>query len=415
MKIALLVVALAVAVACTEAADWALLVAGSNGYYNYRHQSDVYDMYQILHENGIPDDHIVAMHYDDIANNPQNPKPGQVFNWPGGPDVYKGVPKDYTGGLVTPTNFLKILQGEDMTGIGSGKTIKSTSGDNIFVFYTDHGATGLVAFPSGGYLYATALTPVLKSMAEAHKFNKMVFYLEACESGSMFNAQLPDNIKIYGMTASDPTESSWACDYDQTVQAYLNDCFSRNFMLDMRKHASGETLGQQYQAVLAETTQSHVCQYGDLTFQDEAVSDFIGRSASRHLLLGKRLLRSSNAVDSRMSVLATMEKLAETATGARRAELREMHTAETIKMMRADKLFSELRARLPSQEFASNDDICHTASEIDHACVQASVEVMEAECGRFDDYMLAKTKHLASFCKAGVKPAALRAALKNLC
>ena len=47
--------------------NWAVLVAGSNGWYNYRHQSDVCHAYQILHKNGIPDSNIIVMMYDDIA------------------------------------------------------------------------------------------------------------------------------------------------------------------------------------------------------------------------------------------------------------------------------------------------------------------------------------------------------------
>ncbi|MEQ2201202.1 hypothetical protein XENOCAPTIV_008985 [Xenoophorus captivus] len=40
---------------------WVLIVAGSNGWYNYRHQ--------IVHRNGIPDEQIVVMMYDDLAQN----------------------------------------------------------------------------------------------------------------------------------------------------------------------------------------------------------------------------------------------------------------------------------------------------------------------------------------------------------
>lgn len=36
-----------------------------------------------------------------------------------------------------------------------------------------------------------------------------VFYLESCESGSMFEGLLPTNISIYATTASNATESSW--------------------------------------------------------------------------------------------------------------------------------------------------------------------------------------------------------------
>jgi len=54
---------------CVESANWGVLVAGSSGYYNYRHQADVCHAYQVLHKNGIPDSNIVVMMYDDIANN----------------------------------------------------------------------------------------------------------------------------------------------------------------------------------------------------------------------------------------------------------------------------------------------------------------------------------------------------------
>lgn len=57
---------------------WVVLVAGSNGYYNYRHQADVCHAYQIVHKHGIPDENIIVMMYDDIANNKENPKKGEV-------------------------------------------------------------------------------------------------------------------------------------------------------------------------------------------------------------------------------------------------------------------------------------------------------------------------------------------------
>jgi len=56
-------------VGLSSAANWAVLVAGSSGYDNYRHQADVCHAYQILHKNGIPDSNIVVMMYDDIAHN----------------------------------------------------------------------------------------------------------------------------------------------------------------------------------------------------------------------------------------------------------------------------------------------------------------------------------------------------------
>ena len=37
-----------------------------------------------------------------------------------------------------------------------------------------------------------------------------VIYVEACESGSIFEGLLPDDMNIYVQTASNATENSWA-------------------------------------------------------------------------------------------------------------------------------------------------------------------------------------------------------------
>uniref|UniRef100_A0A8B9HRE9 Legumain n=1 Tax=Astyanax mexicanus TaxID=7994 RepID=A0A8B9HRE9_ASTMX len=79
------------------AKQWVLLAAGSRGWINYRHQADVCHAYQMVHQHGIPDEQVVVMMYDDIANNEENPNPGEIINKPNGTNVYPGVLKDYTG------------------------------------------------------------------------------------------------------------------------------------------------------------------------------------------------------------------------------------------------------------------------------------------------------------------------------
>jgi legumain len=82
-------------VSCAMGANYAVLVAGSYGYGNYRHQSDVYHSYQILIGNGVPADNIIVMAYNDIAQNSRNPFPGAVYNKPtgtlAGSNVFAGV------------------------------------------------------------------------------------------------------------------------------------------------------------------------------------------------------------------------------------------------------------------------------------------------------------------------------------
>jgi len=76
---------------------WAVIVAGSNGFWNYRHQADACHAYQIMKKNGIPEDQIILMAFDDIAHDPSNPFPGKIFNKPNGEDVYAGCKIDYKG------------------------------------------------------------------------------------------------------------------------------------------------------------------------------------------------------------------------------------------------------------------------------------------------------------------------------
>lgn len=69
-------------------------------------------------------------------------------------------------------------------------------------------------------------------------YKQMTYYLESCESGSMFQ-DLPSNTDIYAVSASSPTESSWGyyCPPDDIVDSVhigscLGDLFSICWMED---------------------------------------------------------------------------------------------------------------------------------------------------------------------------------------
>jgi len=256
---------------------WVLLVAGSNGWYNYRHQADVCHAYQIVHAHGIPDDHIVVMMYDDIAYNIENPTPGKIINHPNGSDVYHGVPKDYTCQNVRPDLFLQVMQGEKIDGaFGSGKTINSGPSDHVFVYFADHGAKGLVGFGQQ-VLKATALNEAIMKMHKNNKYAKMVFYVEACESGSMFKNLLPKNVNVFATTASNATTSSYACYFDKTRKTFLGDVYSVKWLEDSDKeNIEKETLEHQFLVVKNETNTSMVCQFGDKTISEMTVGAFQG-------------------------------------------------------------------------------------------------------------------------------------------
>ena len=176
MKVGILL-ALLLAVAVSRQ-TYAVLVAGSNGYYNYRHQADVFHAYQVLTDRGIPHENIITMAYDDIPTDQRNPFPGKVYNKPTysepGVDVYNGVQIDYKGADVTPANFLAVLRG-DKEAAGGKKVLEAGKNDNVFVFFSDHGAPGIMAFPRGS-LHVGDLQTCFEDIEG--KYNKFVFYLE---------------------------------------------------------------------------------------------------------------------------------------------------------------------------------------------------------------------------------------------
>lgn len=272
---------IASSIAAVQGAHYAVLVAGSNTYGNYRHQADVCHAFQVMKSKGVPEENIIVMAYDDIANSKSNPFPGQIFNQPTkagvpGVDVYAGCTIDYKGADVTPANFMKVL-----TGTASGKNLKSTAEDEVFIFFSDHGAAGLIAFPQGE-VYKADLQKTFDTMHSKAMYKKLTMYLETCESGSMFQGMTTPG--VYALSASNPTESSWGtyCGSDamvngKSVGSCLGDLFSIAWMEESDiTDLTQETLDEQFQKIKTTTDKSQVMQWGDLSFITDKAAEFIG-------------------------------------------------------------------------------------------------------------------------------------------
>ena len=236
--------ALSLAAAEDKSNHWAVLVAGSKGYGNYRHQADTCHAYQILKKNGIPEDQIIHMNYDDVAHSIRNPKRGKLFNKPTkrgepGVDVYEGCKIDYGNITATSTNFYKVMLGEEN---GDFPVLKTNEDSKIFLYYADHGGPGIIGMPYLGgfnntYIYADKLNDTLTEMKQKKMFKEMTMYVEACESGSMFQDILDPSLNVYAVTAANATQPSTGtyCGTHAMVDGVpilscLGDLFSVNWM-----------------------------------------------------------------------------------------------------------------------------------------------------------------------------------------
>ena len=140
---------------------------------------------------------------------------------------------------MTPQNFLNILKGNSsgVTG-GNGKVLKSTKESKVFVNFADHGGPGHFVFPHAR-VYANELIAAFDYMHNNSLYGQMVLYIEACESGSMFDGLLPNDTGIYVVTAAGTDEPSFGtyCYPNDVVDnihigTCLGDLFSVNWLED---------------------------------------------------------------------------------------------------------------------------------------------------------------------------------------
>ncbi|XP_063354101.1 legumain [Pelmatolapia mariae] len=400
---------------------WVLIVAGSNGWYNYRHQADACHAYQIVHKNGIPDEQIVVMMYDDLAGNEQNPTPGILINRPNGSDVYKGVPKDYIGEDVTPENFLAVLKGDaSKVKGGSGKVLKSGPNDHVFVYFTDHGAPGILAFPADE-LHVEDLQAAITYMHDNKKYKKMVFYIEACESGSMMN-HLPTDIDVYATTAANAEESSYACYYDEKRDTYLGDWYSVNWMEDSDvEDLTKETLLQQFKIVKNHTDTSHVQQYGNKTLAHMKVVQFQGNpKADSPAPMNLPPITNLDLTPSPDVPLAILKRkmMASNDINVARGLLMEISAHLKIRDVMADTM-RKVVERVVGNSFKANDMLNSRADLSQHQCYKAAVKHFKHNCFNWSkpeyEYALRHLYALVNLCEGGYPAESIQQAMDTVC
>lgn len=424
---------------------WAVLIAGSAGYWNYRHQADVCHAYQILKRGGLKDENIVVFMYDDIAFNTENPYPGKIINKPDGPDVYQGVPKDYTGSEVTVSNlFAAILGDKEAIKGGSGKVVDSGPDDHIFIYYTDHGGPGVLGMPTSPNLYADDLVDTLKKKAAAGTFKELVIYLEACESGSIFEGLLPEGLNIYVTTASNAEESSWGtyCPgmYPPPPPEYetcLGDLYSVAWMEDTEvENLKQETLEDQYVIVKSRTsnhntyrTGSHVMQYGDIKIDVEELERFLGFDPTNENVTKPELPELFSATPN--NILTHVEQ--------READLvhfwHKYHRAAPGSVRKANagvELVNTLahRAHLDNSVkrigellFGFENGVeklttVRPAGQVlvdDWACLKSMVRTFERSCGPLTQYGMKHMRAFANICNSGLDVTKMATAASETC
>ena len=388
------------------AENWAVIIAGSNGYNNYRHQSNVAHQYHQYLEFGVKPEHIIVFDYDDVANHKNNPFPGKLYNGPGDDarEYYEGLVIDYREKEITKEALFNCLLGiED----GSGKKVlKSTADDKVFINYYDHGAPDLIALINDR-VYKDELQDTLKKMHEKKMFKELVFYLEACDSATMMEG-FPDDLNIYVVTSTNAAVSGWACfcppNDDVTHGKHIGACITEEFgyayMTDMDNNKGKDNFDEQFQVIYDGMAKSKPKQWASTAFRNETLAEFFG--VNKMIVRPSELKKYKPAHfwdnrDNNLLYLANQLARTDLSSEDRQIAIQE-YQDEVVLREKTDRLFKDLVARTVGAE--RFDDMMKPVETVKNTkCYYAAVEAVDRVLPK-SDYELKYFTALANMCDA---------------
>ena len=232
---------------------WAVIVATSAEWENYRHQADALAVYNLLKSNGVDDDKIILFLIDDISNNEENAMKGNVHHTVGGNNLRQNAVIDYSGEQVTVESLKNVMLGNKAPGISN--VLQTNKNSNILFYIVNHGGNGIIPFQYGGGLKAEELGEIVEYMYQEEKYRQMLIMIEVCFSESMaLNIETPG---VVVLASASKTESSFGANYDSGIRAWLADDFTYQ-VISVLSRGQDLSISDLYTSVYQRVAGSHV-------------------------------------------------------------------------------------------------------------------------------------------------------------
>lgn len=252
---------------------WALLVATSDRWEDYRFQADVLAMYHFLKSSGYDDEHIVLIMEDNLAYNERNPDKGEIRVEPDGENLYHDIQVDYKLSELGKEDIADILCGKSSPRLYS--VINADEDDNVFVFWSGHGMPGLWCW---GYNPDGIDADMAKDMFSKASFRKMICFIETCYSGSVASAcaGIPG---LLFFTAANAFETSKADVFSSKLNVWLTNRFTLSLRSALENNPA-ISLRELYYTLFRNTVGSHVMIYNNDAYGNmfnNTMEEFVGR------------------------------------------------------------------------------------------------------------------------------------------
>lgn len=195
--------------------NYAVIMCGSKGWSNYRHQADVYAWRKVLINRGFAPGNIITLSFNDVPyrDDKTQSQNGSIYHTCHGPDIYESN-INYTGADANKQNFFKVL-----SSIPSGKGGWFKREVNVLVVYINHGAYDLLSTPNAfdQPIYVDEFGEVVNELST--RVARVFCILEACHSGTIaMHARYNRNVIF--MTAANPRQSSYSHGYCERLGVF---------------------------------------------------------------------------------------------------------------------------------------------------------------------------------------------------
>lgn len=254
--------------------QYAVLVQGSQGLKNYRHQADVLSMYQMLRKNGFTDDHIILITDGALAQDNDNPEKGIIRTSMSGQDLLggsDGLPKavvDYDAATLTAADIADILLGRQSSKLPV--VLPRNSGQNVFFYWSGHGRSvahgGTDEFEwrdanAGQGFTASLMRQTVDEMLTKGYCRKLLIVAEPCYSEVVIRP-LEGIQGVLAISGAAANEQSWSDNWREPGLFWMCDRFSQNWVKgltanpttnyrDLYLYCSQHTLGSHVKIVNA--------------------------------------------------------------------------------------------------------------------------------------------------------------------
>lgn len=356
------------------------------------------------------------MTFTSVLHSPRNPFPGKIFtNSASTTDgdwakygCFEHV--DYEKPDINKDVFLAILSGDaetvkQKTGKENPKVLNAGPDDTVFTYFIDHGDEDLIII-GRDYVYSEELLAAFKTAREKQLYGKWLWFIEACFSGSMF-AKLPADWNIYVMTSADAEHEADMsnCPPDDVVGGRIfSTCLSGlwdNSYLDYMESHPDCTIGEIFDFVhedVAKESDQNVSQFGDMTFRDLKLSEFVG-TPSRCLRSEKKTSGTSVPYSEVPAHLAKWEAIRADSSDLEAAMLKYQEVAfadakKEVEVMRLGRALLNEKAAAAALKTSTN--------EYSVDCVRELTLSLVKKCGHTIPLPMSANNMLRNICAPGM-------------